>query len=298
MTMQNTASWNKLYEPRLDGAWRPGRKSETLTGDKTLVEGDSTVQLLDPGGSNRDVTLPAEADCQSMFFIVVNAADGAETLTVKNDGGTAIGTADRYESLICYCDGVSWSAWQGTSPSGVTLNDVLNHLTSAQAVLMPDGPPTLEDGTAITKYSAGNATPGWQQVSGEEVVLTWDGNANPGDVSYRFLVPPDCDTDTDLVLHLLGTPSSTNDSPVFSVGYTSLGAGDDANADTEVTGSSSEFTADAAIEEQTFTIANANVAAGPSQLDVHLHPKDGELGTDEFYLYGCWIEYKRKLLSS
>ena len=34
--------------------------SETLTGTKTLVDNDKSLQILDPGGANRTVKLPPE----------------------------------------------------------------------------------------------------------------------------------------------------------------------------------------------------------------------------------------------
>jgi len=296
MVMPNKNAWRKTTAPRFDGAWRPDQESETLSANKTLTPQDSTVQQLDPNGSDRTVTLPAEADCEAFWFVIVNTASTSHKLTVQDDGSNTIIVVHQDETGIVYCDGTDWWGWSGGKDC-LSQSAMRTHLTTAQAVLMPDGPPTLEDGTAITK-EAGAPTPGWAQIGNEEVVLKWAAHANPGEVAYRFTLPPDCDTDSDLVLHLLGTPSSTNDSPVFTVGYVSLAAGDAVNADTEVTGESGEFTANTTIEEKTFTLAHANVAAAPSVLTVVINPKDGQLGNDSFYLYGVWLEYTRKLLTS
>jgi len=55
---------------------------------------------------------------------------------------------------------------------------------------------------------------------------------------------------------------------------------------------------DAAWQEETLTIAAADVPASPSVLTLVFHPKDGELGTDDFLLMPPWLEVTRKCLTS
>lgn len=83
--------------------------SATLAGTKTLVSSDKLVQRLDPGGAGRDVVLPAEAVCQGHDFIVVNAADGDEDLTVKDDGGTTIAVVGQNQQCTFRCNGTAWT---------------------------------------------------------------------------------------------------------------------------------------------------------------------------------------------
>ena len=64
---------------------------------------------LDPGGASRDVTLPAEAGADGAFFVIVNAADAAEDLVVKDDGGSTVCTVNRDELCIVGCNGTAWS---------------------------------------------------------------------------------------------------------------------------------------------------------------------------------------------
>jgi len=71
---------------------------ETLTGDKTLSYTDAAIQVLDPGGSARNVDLPADSVGQA--YLVVNTADAAETITVRDSGDTAI--ADVAQNEACY----------------------------------------------------------------------------------------------------------------------------------------------------------------------------------------------------
>ena len=89
---------------------RLGHNVETLADDKTLLPQDAQFQLLDPDGSHRDVTLPAEEASQGLFFIIKNTAGGAENLVVMDDTG-APGTKETLGQGkwgIFMCDGTSW----------------------------------------------------------------------------------------------------------------------------------------------------------------------------------------------
>lgn len=87
---------------------RFGAAVETLGADKTMVNLDKTVQVLDPGGAGRTVTLPAEATATGLFFILVNAADAAEALTVEDDASGAVASVGQNEIGFVVCDGTSW----------------------------------------------------------------------------------------------------------------------------------------------------------------------------------------------
>jgi len=104
-------NWTRKSAPRLDGAWCPDVADlTTLSGNLTLEVSDATVLPIDPGGAGRTITLPAEADAKGRLFIIINRADGAEDLTVKNDGGTAVATVSQNEAAILICDGSVWRA--------------------------------------------------------------------------------------------------------------------------------------------------------------------------------------------
>lgn len=87
--------------------------TETLAADKTLDVDDAVIQALDPGGAGRAVNLPAEAASTGMMFWIVNTADAAEVLTVKNDGGGTIVTPTQNENAIVICDGTTWHGLVG-----------------------------------------------------------------------------------------------------------------------------------------------------------------------------------------
>lgn len=88
-------------------------QTETLAGNKTLTVDSPVLQFLDPGGSGRTITLPAEADSEGRVFFIFNMADNAEVLTIQDDTPTTIVTPTQNEHCILACDGVSWKGFVG-----------------------------------------------------------------------------------------------------------------------------------------------------------------------------------------
>ena len=101
------------------------------------------VLFLDPGGSGREVRLPAEA--KGLWFTIVNTADAAEALTVKEDSGTTtIGTIGQNEVGQFFCDGTTW--W-GNTQADVTNLAVGGTLTVTGATALNGN---VDVGNAIT----------------------------------------------------------------------------------------------------------------------------------------------------
>jgi len=97
-------------------AWASGEiNTETLSDNKTIAAGDPQVQFLDPGGSGRTVTLPAEASSTGRLYFIVNTADAAEDLTVKDDAANTIVTISQDEAGLVVCDGTSWKGFVGAN---------------------------------------------------------------------------------------------------------------------------------------------------------------------------------------
>jgi hypothetical protein len=85
--------------------------SATLTGALVLDLTYPNVLLLDPGGADRDVTLPAEDGntASGLGITIRNTADAdGEDLVVKNDAGTTIATLIRGDVGQFRNDGTSW----------------------------------------------------------------------------------------------------------------------------------------------------------------------------------------------
>ena len=86
-----------------------GYGTETAAGTVTLDTTYPSVLGIDPGGAGRDVTLDAEATAEGMWRFIVNKADAAETLTVKDDGGSTIATVTQNKAALLHCNGTAWS---------------------------------------------------------------------------------------------------------------------------------------------------------------------------------------------
>jgi len=100
--------------------WRKGWKFESLAldaGAGTLAcpSDPPPVLLVDPGGGAANFDLPAEADLANQMLFVVNTADAAEALTVRNDAAGTIIALSQNESVLIYCDGTSYFLLQGAA---------------------------------------------------------------------------------------------------------------------------------------------------------------------------------------
>lgn len=88
--------------------------TETLAGNLTLTCASAKFQFLDPNGA-RDLTLPPEASSKGLEFVVVNAAGGAEVITIKNDAAGTICTPTQNETAHLFCDGTTWAGSVGAN---------------------------------------------------------------------------------------------------------------------------------------------------------------------------------------
>ena len=86
--------------------------AETLTGARTVTLADPLELWLDPGGADRVVTMPAEADVPGAYYRIANTAnDDGEALTVNDDASSPnlIVSIPRQRMATIYCDGSAWS---------------------------------------------------------------------------------------------------------------------------------------------------------------------------------------------
>lgn len=87
-----TGDWRCVNYTKADGTAVVGPAGfavnvETLSGNKTIADGDPTMQILDPGGADRDVYLPATPAADAEFTIVnADAYDQAYYLEVQISG--------------------------------------------------------------------------------------------------------------------------------------------------------------------------------------------------------------------
>lgn len=93
---------------------RGGYGSATLTGTTQLTAKSSQLLRLDPGGANRNVDLPGPdqgiADNEGLVFEILNTADAAESLTVRNPaGGTVVTISQNEKCRVVGTGGTSWT---------------------------------------------------------------------------------------------------------------------------------------------------------------------------------------------
>lgn len=95
---------------------RLGINAMTLGADLTLTHGAAPLQFLDPGGAGRKVLMPTEADSKGLCFFIVNKADAAEDLTIRDDADAAtVGTISQNEMAMLVCNGTIWHIGVGTT---------------------------------------------------------------------------------------------------------------------------------------------------------------------------------------
>lgn len=87
--------------------------TETMTGTVVLTANDPYYQILDPGGSARELDMP-DGSYQGAECVIVNTADAAEAITVKqSDSSTTVIVIDQNESAKLVCTGSgSTEGWQ------------------------------------------------------------------------------------------------------------------------------------------------------------------------------------------
>jgi hypothetical protein len=274
---------------------------------------DVSVKLTSyPGTIEVEVTLNSAIARGTVLY---GAADGKMS---DASSGSAQGTA--LEAVSASGEVIEVAPWSVKSTTAATVSvadsgdlftaatveaalaELMTGIKTAQYQIAPDFI-CLEDGTALTKFADGSSTtPGYHQYSNKDVGIRWNNHATPGELAVHFTMPQDLNDAADVDVHILGTilkaGGSLVDSPVFTVEAFFSGAGDAPSADTDCGGSSSEFTADGTLEEATLSLSAANVPASPQSLTLLIHPADGELGTDDFFLSSVWLEATRKCLTS
>ncbi len=184
------------------------------------------------------------------------------------------------------------------------LQELYQHMQSVQNFInLPIAGFTEQDGTALADFADGaSTTPGWN-AGDESFGIRWNNHAAPDPISTSVPIPPDLDETANVVIHLLAAKvgATIGDAVTWLVEAFNNADAAAYDADTDFGGTSSAMTGDAVsktVQEETLTLALANVAASPCVLTLTVQPTDGTLGTDDVILMGVWLEYKKKILTS
>lgn len=178
----------------------------------------------------------------------------------------------------------------------------VNQQQDAKALLnLPLGAWTEQSGAALADFSGGSSsTPGWN--AGDETHgIRWNNDANPDPISTSVPIPLDLDPNYSVTMHILAAKTGATSGDAVTWLVEAFNGVDAAlyDADTDFGGTSSAMTGDATAktcQEETLTLAAADIAAAPGVMAFTLQPTDGTLGTDDVILLGVWLEYTKAQL--
>ena len=174
------------------------------------------------------------------------------------------------------------------------LQEIYQGLKTIQGTVpVPLGSITMEDGTALTKQATTVA--GYDQLANKEIVINIPLGCTSGEsLGFSVPLPQDIDVGADLHVHVLAGKAADNDVLTLDCEVYPVAAGDVANTDIQDTAAQ---TIVAAGTELTFTCGLDGLLASPSAVTVVL-ALGGTNDQDAVYLYGAWLEYKKKILTS
>lgn len=271
--------------------------TQANVGDNVFLVDDQTVDLTANVTHNIFCGIIAEyIDTSHAWIDIEPAIKQADVATHIADSSAA-----HAASAISIADA---GAFTDQTESEAALQEIYQHIASAQAFLnLPLGAWTEQDGTALADFGDGaSPTPGWS-AGDEGFGIRWNNHANPDPISTSVPIPPDLDASADVIVHVMAAKvgATVGDAVTWTIEAFNNADGALYDADTDFGGASSAMTGDAATktcQEETLTLASANVAGSPCVLTLTLQPTDGTLGTDDVIVLGVWLEYTRKILTA
>lgn len=265
--------------------------------------GQVSVKLRTASGSHEMIA----ADSFAVGAVVYGAASGKIS---DNSSGSAIGTAKAAASgvgsvveilpfnvlsttaaTVSIADAGNFTAAATVEAS---LQEIYQDALSVQATIpVPLAAITREDGTALTKQASTVA--GFAQVADKEIVIDIPVDCSAGEaLGFSIPVPQDLDDAKDITVHALVGKAADLDVLTLDCEVYPVAAGDGANADIQDTAAQAIT---AAISELVFTCGADGVLAAPGTLSGVL-TLGGTNDGDAVYIYGVWVEYAKKILTS
>lgn len=108
------------------------------TGNITLTDSSKVIQLINPNGADRTITLPAES-MNNHGFLFFNTAS-TNLLVIKNDAGGAIGTVYPNGAGWFISNGVNWES------AGLGTTDIATKRIAVWRVVGASSPISVKDG--------------------------------------------------------------------------------------------------------------------------------------------------------
>jgi len=273
--------------------------TQTRAADGGLI----TVRPRNAGGSS-EVTA---ANSFSIGAVLYGAANG---MVSDSSSGSAIGIAkEEATALNDIVEMIEFAVLSTTAgnvsiadaggfTSEVTvegaLQEIYQDILSAQGTIpIPLAAITREDGTALTKQATTVA--GFAQLSNAETVINIPVDCTAGEaLGFSIPVPQDIDDAEDITVHVLAGKAANLDVLTLDAEVYPSAAGDVGNADIQDTAAQAITEA---VSELIYTCGADGVLAAPGTLSVVL-TLGGTNDGDAVYIYGAWIEYTKKILTS
>lgn len=208
-------------------------------------------------------------------------------------------TAAHAASAVSIADAGNFTA---SAQVEAALQEIYQSLLSAQGIIDIPTPYFSAAGVALAAFADGASdVPGFC-VTSKGMGVRWNNHAAPLPVACKLLVPPDADITANMTLHVIAAKvgATAGDLPKFTVEAFNnvVGALYDADADFGGDTDAMINAATKTIQHVTLTLALANLAAYPNFMELTLKPKATTLGTDDLIMFGAFIAYKKKLLTS
>jgi hypothetical protein len=194
-------------------------------------------------------------------------------------------------------------AFTSTTTVEAALAEIYQHLKSAHVVLPINlGGAILAAGTPMAAFAdSASSAPGVTLDNSKAVGVRWNDAATQVAVWMAVDLPLDLDPTAAATLVILAAKSgaTVGDATTFTVTAfaQTVGALEDAGSD--LGGTTGAMTGNATAKTvQRVTLSIATPPTPPGRLSLSIKPTNGTLGTDDVTVVGCWIEFKRKLLTS
>ncbi len=213
--------------------------------------------------------------------------------------------ADAFEDAVNIAISDAGSFTAATEVEGA-IQELYQHIKSIQKQVNIPLTAALEvaTGAMMTVFADGaSSVPGTQLTNSKACSVRWNNHATPAAIAITVPMPQDLDDTADVVFHALVSKvgATVGDATKLTVGAFEQTVAALHDADTDFGGDTDAVVGNATsktVTELTLTLGLADIHATPSAITFTIKPKAGTLGTDDFCLHACWLEYKGKLLTS
>lgn len=246
--------------------------------------------------------------------------EGAALIGVEDSGSHYAGTTVEAVLAEIRTDMVSTSNGKGAARVGIEDAGTFTTAVTVEAALaeLYKGAKTVQaqvdvplassidaaTGALLAVFADGGSstTPGTELSNSKAVSVRWNNHATPGAIAITVPLPQDLDLAGAVVVHALvsKTGATIGDATKLTIGAYLQTPAALHDADTNFGGDSDAVVGNATaktVKELTLSLAAVDFAAN-SAITLTIKPKDGTLGTDDFLLHACWLEYKRAILTS